>query len=158
MKNSDNKTKILFVCHGNICRSVGAEYILRQMATENGTADHFVIDSAATSTEEIGNGIYPPMKAALNRRHVKLGGHRARQITPADYDKYDLIIGMDEENMAVMHRRFDGDPDGKIHYLMAYTDHPDEIIDDPWYTRDFDGCIDQLEKGCAGLMDYLEKE
>ena len=145
-------TKVLFICHGNICRSVSAQYIFQDMVNRRGLASEFVIDSAATSTEEIGNAIYPPMKAALERRGVPVGTHRARQLKRSDYEAYDLLIGMDEENMFYMKRILGEDPEGKIHYLMEYSGRPDEIIDDPWYTRKFDACAAQIAEGCDGLL------
>lgn len=147
--------RILFICHGNICRSVSAQYILQDLVNRSGCADGFYIDSAATSTEEIGSLIYPPMRRALAKRGIPIGNHRARQLKRSDYEKYDLFIGMDEENMYYMQRILGSDPGGKIHYLMEFTDHPEEIIDDPWYTRQFDLCADQIEKGCRGLLDSL---
>lgn len=147
--------KICFVCHGNICRSVSAQYILQDMVNHQNIADDFTIDSAATSTEEIGNQIYPPMKAALKQKGIPIGSHRARQLARSDYGKYDLIIGMDEENMYYMHRILGDDPENKIHYLMEYTDQPDAKIEDPWYTRRFTLCANQIEEGCRGLLDHL---
>lgn len=148
-------TRILFVCHGNICRSVSAQYIMQDIAERNGAVKKISIDSAATSTEEIGNPIYPPMRAALEQKGIPVGNHHARQLTRADYDRYDLIIGMDEENMYYMRRILGGDPESKVHFLMEYTDTPDEKIDDPWYTRRFLQCADQIEKGCEGMFRYL---
>ena len=145
----------LCVCHGNICRSVGAQYILQDLVNRNKLAKDFLIDSAATSTEEIGNPIYPPMKAALERAHIPIGAHRARQLRKEDYSLYDLFIGMDEENEYYMRQILGEDPDSKIHYLMEYTDSPEEIIEDPWYTRKFDHCTDQLKRGCQGLLAHL---
>lgn len=144
--------RILFVCHGNICRSVSAQYIFQDLVNRRGLARSYVIDSVATSTEEIGNAIYPPMKAALERRGVPVGTHRARQLKRADYDAYDLLIGMDEENMFYMKRILGEDTQGKIHYLMEYSARPNEIIDDPWYTRRFDACAAQIAEGCDGLL------
>ena len=106
--------KVLFVCHGNICRSVSAQYIFQDLVNRRGLTSEFVIDSAATSTEEIGNAIYPPMKAALERRGVTVGTHQARQLQRSDYEAYDLLIGMDEENMFYMRRILGEDPKGKI--------------------------------------------
>jgi protein-tyrosine phosphatase len=147
-------TKILFVCHGNICRSVSAQYILQDMVDKEGIEEQFFIDSAATSTEEIGNPIYPPMREALERKNIPIGDHRARQLKRSDYEKYDLIIGMDEENMFYMKRMLGHQE--KIHYLMEYTDRPNEIIDDPWYTRQFDFCAGQIAEGCRGLLRNFE--
>lgn len=148
--------KILFVCHGNICRSVSAQYILQDMVDRKNIADRFVIESAATSTEEIGNPIYPPMKVALENKGIPIGDHQARQLRRSDYREYDLIIGMDEENMYYMRRILGDDPEHKIHFLMEYTDQPDAKIDDPWYTRRFALCADQIEEGCKGLLEYME--
>ena len=122
------------------------------MVNRRGLTSEFVIDSAATSTEEIGNAIYPPMKAALERRGVTVGTHRARQLKRLDYEAYDLLIGMDEENMFYMKRILGEDTEEKIHYLMEYSGRPDEIIDDPWYTRKFDACAAQIAEGCDGLL------
>ena len=144
--------RILFVCHGNICRSVSAQYIFEDLVNRRGLSGSYVIDSAATSTEEIGNAIYPPMKAALERMGVPVGTHRARQLKRSDYDAYDLLIGMDEENMFYMKRILGEDTEGKIHYLMEYSGRPNEIIDDPWYTRNFDACAAQIAEGCGGLL------
>lgn len=149
------RMKVLFVCHGNICRSVSAQYILRKLVEREGIVEHFLIDSAATSTEEIGNVIYPPMRTALERKNIPIGNHRARQLKRSDYEKFDLIIGMDEENLYYMKKMLEQDPEHKLHYLMEYADRPDEIIDDPWYTRRFDACAGQIEEGCRGLLSYF---
>lgn len=148
----DEKHAILFVCHGNICRSVSAQYIMQDMVNAAGLASEFLIDSAATTTEEIGCPIYPPMRRALGKKGVPIGDHVARLIRKADYDKYDLIVVMDDENRRHLRRILGNDPEGKIHYLMEYTGRPDEEIDDPWYTRDFLGCANQIERGCRGLL------
>jgi len=152
------KERILMVCHGNVCRSVGAQYILQNMLDKKGLSDCITVDSAATSREEIGNPIYPPMKAALEKRKIPIGTHRARQLKKADYEKYDLIIGMDEENAYYMRLILGADPEHKIHNLMEYTDHPDSVIDDPWYTRQFDHCAEQLEEGCRGVLAFITKK
>lgn len=150
--------RILFVCHGNICRSVAAQYIFQDLVNRNHLSDRYYIDSAATSSEETGNPVYPPMKHALELEKIPIGNHHARQLKRTDYQKYDLLIGMDEENLWNMKRLFHDDPEKKIHLLMEYTDHPDEVIDDPWYTRRFSECVNQLEEGCEGLLEYLEKQ
>ena len=147
--------KILFICHGNICRSVSAQYILQEMVDSKGCGEDFWIDSAATSMEEIGNPIYPPMRKTLENHGIPVGDHRARQLKKKDYGNNDLFLGMDEENMYYMNRILGGDPEGKIHYLMEYTDSPEEIIEDPWYTRKFDHCTDQLKRGCQGLLAHF---
>ena len=148
--------RVLFICHGNICRSVSAEYIFKNIIEREGIADRFYIDSAATSTEEIGNSIYPPMMAALCDHDVPIGSHRARQVKKKEYDEFDLIIGMDEENMYYLGRILGNDPEGKIHYLMEYTDTPDAKIEDPWYTRNFEKAYQDIYKGCMGLLEFLK--
>ena len=147
--------KILFICHGNICRSVSAQYIFDQLVRDHHLENEFSCDSAATSREEIGNPVYPPMRQALAYHNVPIGDHRARQLVRAEYDEYDLIIGMDSENMYYIDRILGGDPEGKVHTLMEYTDRPNELIDDPWYTRDFETAYRQIKKGCEALLSYL---
>ena len=147
--------RVLFICHGNICRSVSAEYIFNMMVAERGLSDRFRADSAATSTEEIGNPIYPPMRKALIQHNVPIGDHRARQVRRSEYEDFDLIIGMDEENMYYLGRILGEDRDGKIKYLMEYTDTPDAEIEDPWYTRNFEKAYQDIYKGCKGLLNEL---
>ena len=122
---ADKKCKIMFVCHGNICRSPMAEFIFKDLAKKQGMADRFLVASSATSTEEIWNGIgnpvYPPAKAELESHGLSCGGKRAVQLQKSDYDKYDLFIGMDSANIRNMLRIFGGDPAGKVHKLMDYT-------------------------------------
>ena len=132
-----------------------AEFILKAIARERGLEGEYYIESAAVSTEEIGNPIYPPMRQALVNHDVPIGNHRARQLRRADYDEYDLIIGMDSENMYYIKRILGSDPEGKVHTLMEYTDSPDELIDDPWYTRDFEEAYRLIRKGCEALLEYL---
>ena len=143
--------KILFVCHGNICRSAAAEVVLKQMAAEAGRTD-LAIASAAATREEIGNDIYPPMKKALVHAGYECARHAARQTVRADYAQWDYIIGMDDENMWDMKHIYGGDPDGKLSMLMDWAGKPGREIDDPWYTRDFAGALKQIEEGCAGLL------
>ena len=143
--------KILFVCHGNICRSAAAEMVLKQMAREAGRKD-LRIDSAAATREEIGNDVYPPMKRALLAAGYVCEPHSARQTTRADYGQWDYIIGMDDENIWDMKRIYGGDPDGKLSLLLSWAGQPGREIDDPWYTRDFTGVLGQIEEGCEGLM------
>ncbi len=152
-------TKILFVCHGNICRSPMAEFIFRHMVTEAGRADQFHIASCATSNEEIwggvGNPVYPPAKAELAKHGISAEGKRAVQLTPADYDSYDIILGMDNANMRNMQRIFGSDPQNKVHKLMDYTHRGGEVAD-PWYTGRFDVAFRDIWDGCAGLLATLE--
>ena len=147
--------KILFVCHGNICRSPMAEFVLKNMAARAGLDDRFVIASAATSTEELGNPVYPPARRKLAEHGISCKGKTARQITRADYDEWDLLIGFDGANIRNMERCFGGDPEGKIHLLSEYAGRPGASIDDPWYTRDFDATWEDVNEGCLGLLNLL---
>ena len=113
--------KILFVCHGNICRSPMAEFVMKDLAEREGLADHFLIASAATSTDEIGNGVYPPVRELLAKHGISCAGKVARQLTAADYEEYDLLIGMDSANLRNMRRLYGGDVQGKIHLMLEYT-------------------------------------
>ena len=119
--------KILFVCHGNICRSPMAEFVMKDLVKKVGLASQFHIESAATSREEIGNPVYPPARRKLAEHGISCDGHAARQFTNADYEKYDLLIGMDSANLRNMHRICGGDFAGKLHLLMDYTDHPHDV-------------------------------
>jgi len=150
--------RIMFVCYGNICRSPSAEIILRDMVEKRGLSAKFVIASSATSTEEIRNGIgnllYPPMAKELERHGMSVGDKRAVQLRRDDYNKYDLFIGMDSDNIRNMRRILGGDPEGKIHRLMEYTDRLGDV-EDPWYSRDFRAAYDDIFDGCAGLLREL---
>ena len=146
--------KILFVCHGNICRSAAAEMVMKQMIREKNLRN-IAVDSAAATREEIGNDVYPPMKKALAGRGYRCENHAARQTTRADYARYDLLIGMDSENLMDMRRIYGGDPEGKITLLRSWAGEPGMEIDDPWYTRDFNGALSQIEEGCSGLLRAL---
>ena len=143
--------KVLFICHGNICRSAAAEMVMKQMAREQGRRD-LQIASAAATREEIGNDIYPPMKKALAAAGYQCERHAARQTTRAEYSQWDYIVGMDDENMWDMRHIYGGDPDGKLSMLLDWAGKPGQEIDDPWYTRDFSGALKQIEEGVAGLM------
>ena len=147
-------TKILFICHGNICRSAAAEMVLKQMAREAGRRD-LRIASAAATREETGNDVYPPMKKALQAAGYTCEPQAARQTTRSDYEQWDYIIGMDDENMWDMKRIYDGDPDGKLSMLLSWAGQPGREIDDPWYTRDFSGVLRQIEEGCRGLLQFI---
>ena len=129
-------TRILFICHGNICRSPMAEFYMKELVRREGAEQQFEIASAATSTEELGNPVYPPARRVLAAHGISCAGKTARQITRADYDRYDLLIGMDALNLRNMRRFFGGDPQGKISLLLDYTDRPGDVAD-PWYTGDF---------------------
>ena len=144
-------TKILFICHGNICRSVAAEMVLKQMVREKGLRD-WRIASAAATREEIGNDIYPPMKRALAGAGYVFEHHVARQTVRGDYGQWDYIIGMDDENMWDMKSIYGGDPEGKLSLLLDWAGMKGKEIDDPWYTRDFNGVLRQIEEGCEGIF------
>ena len=148
--------KILFVCHGNICRSPMAEFVFRKMASDAGVSDKFEIASRATSAEELGNPVYPPARRELLRHGIACDGKYAVQLSRLDYDRYDLFIGMDSANIRNMHRLFGGDPDGKIKKLMDYT-HRGGDVDDPWYSGDFETTYRDICEGCAALFDILRK-
>ena len=147
--------KVLFICHGNICRSPAAEFVLQDLLSRAGLSEEYQIESAATSSEEIGNPVYPPMRRVLEQRNYDCTGKTARRVIRSDYDQFDLIIGMDDENIWDLRRLFHGDPDGKLHTLLEFVDRPYEEIPDPWYTRDFSGCLDEIELACSGLMEAL---
>lgn len=147
--------KILFVCHGNICRSPMAEFVMEDLVQKAGLADHFYIESAATSTEEIGNEVYPPAKRKLAKHGISCKGKTARQMTRSDYQRFDLLIGMDDWNIRNMTRIAGGDPEGKIHKLLDYTARKGDVAD-PWYTGDFDATWRDVTEGCRELLKSLE--
>ena len=149
--------RILFVCHGNICRSPMAEFVMKKLVADAGREDEFEIASAATSTEEIGNPVYPPARRKLAEHGISCAGKTARQLRRGDYEHYDLLIGMDRYNLANMQRMCGGDPDGKIHLLLDYTDHPRDVAD-PWYTDDFDATWRDCVEGCSALLRELENK
>ena len=146
--------RVLFVCLGNICRSPMAECIFKQMVAKRGLTEQFYINSAATSTEEWGNPIYPPARRKLQEIGVPIANHRAVQMMAGDYARYDLLIGMDANNLRAMRRIAGGDPDGKLRRLLDYTDTPGDVAD-PWYTDDFDAAYDDISRGCQALLDHL---
>ena len=143
--------KILFICHGNICRSPMAEFIFRDIITQKGMKDHFYIASAATSTEEIGNPVYPPARRKLREHGISCEGKRARQVTKADYEKYDYLIGMEQVNIRNMLRILRDDPEHKVSRLLDFTDRPRDIAD-PWYTGNFDVTYEDILEGCEALL------
>ena len=153
-------TKILFVCHGNICRSPMAEFIMKDLVEKAGRAGDFHIESAATSTEEIGNPVYPAACRKLAEHGIGCAGKTARQLRRGDYDTYNLLIGMDKANLRNMARICGGDPDGKLHLLMEFAGNVEdgaysgEVVD-PWYTGDFDAAWRDILAGCQGLLDRL---
>ena len=147
-------TRVLFVCHGNICRSPMAEFVMKDVVEQAGLSKEIRVVSAATTAEEIGNPVYPPARRKLAEHGIGCEGKTARQMCWPDYERYDLIIGMDQENLYDMRRICQGDPEGKIHLLMDFTDRPDDVAD-PWYTRDFEATWRDVEDGCRGLLMYL---
>lgn len=147
-------TKILFLCHGNICRSPMAEFVMKDMVKKAGLEREFRIESAATSTEEIGNPVYPPARRKLAEHGIECSGKRARQLRNSDYEEFDLLIGMDRTNLQSMYRICGGDFADKMHLLMDFTDRPSEVAD-PWYTDDFDATWRDVEEGCRGLLTEL---
>jgi len=150
--------RILFVCHGNICRSPMAEFILKALAKARGLEDRYDIASAAVSTEEIGNPIYPPAKRCLSQHGVAFdNGKRARQVVRADYDRFDRIICMDASNLRLIRRIIPDDPDGKIHLMMSYTGMGRDVAD-PWYTGDFEATFQDLLEGCEAMLRLSEKK
>lgn len=148
------KKRILFVCHGNICRSPMAEFVMKDLVARAGRADDFYIESAATSTEEIGNPVYPPAQRKLAEHGISCKGKTARQMTSRDYGRFDLIIGMDAWNLRNMRRICGNAPEGKIHLLLDYTDHPRDVAD-PWYTGNFEATWRDVLEGCQQLLSIL---
>ena len=149
-------TKILFICHGNICRSAMSEFIMRDMVEKHRLSDQIQVASAATSREEIGNDMYPPAKRKLDKEHIPYTHRQARQVTKADYDEYDLLLCMEQYNIRNLRRIIPTDPEHKIHLLLDYTDNPRDISD-PWYTDDFDTAYDDIVAGCTGLLTFLSR-
>ena len=146
--------RVLFVCHGNICRSTMAQYVMQYLVDKRGLSDCFYIDSAATSREEIGNGVHHGTRAKLREVGIPCGDHRARQMTRGDYEEYDYLIGMDTWNIKNLHRMLKGDPEGKVYKLLAFAGDGRDIAD-PWYTGNFDETYRDVTEGCQALMMFL---
>ena len=149
--------RIMFVCHGNICRSPMAEFIMKNMVKDKGLSESFFIASSATSTEEIGNPVYPPAQRELKRHGLSPAGKFAVQLKSSDYDKYDIFAVMDENNLRNIRRIFPNDPLGKIHKLLEYTGSGRDVAD-PWYSGDFETAYNDIYSGCAALLDELLDE
>ncbi|MDE7262340.1 MAG: low molecular weight phosphotyrosine protein phosphatase [Oscillospiraceae bacterium] len=148
-------TGILFVCLGNICRSPMAEFVMKDMVKKAGLADSFHIESAATSTEEYGNPVYSPARRKLAEHGISCAGKTARQLRREDYGRFDLIIGMDANNLRGIRRICGGDPEGKVRLLLDYAGRPGQEVADPWYTGDFEATWRDVQAGCRGLLEAL---
>ena len=146
--------KILFVCHGNICRSPMAEFVMKDLIRKKGASERFEIASAATSTEELGNPVYPPAKKILAEHGISCSGKTARRMTEVDYSYYDYIIAMDRNNLRNMTRFVGNDPDKKVSLLMEHTSTHRDVAD-PWYTGDFQQTWEDVNEGCLGLLKEL---
>lgn len=152
-----NMIKICFVCHGNICRSTMSQFVFQDMVNKAGIAESFLIDSRATSTEELGNPPHHGTVRKLREVGVPVLPHRAAQITWSDYGAFDYIIGMDTWNIRNLHRMLRGDPEGKVYKLLSFAGSERDIAD-PWYTGNFDETYDDVTEGCQGLLKYLKEQ
>ena len=155
--------RILFVCHGNICRSPMAEFVFKRLVRRAGLEEAFEVESADTSDEEVGNTVYPMAKRTLAEHGIGCPGKTARQIVPEDYGRFDLIVGMDEANLKSMSAAFGGDPENKISRLLDHTPESDtkhhgRDVSDPWYTRKFNIAWDDINTGCKALFEKLTAE
>ena len=148
--------KVLFICHGNICRSPMAEFVFRDMVRRQGLGDQFHIASAATSREEIGNSIYPPAKRKLAQHGINSDGHRARQLTKKDYEEYDYLLAAEQYNIRNMMRILGSDPQNKVCRLLDFSSRPRDI-DDPWYSGDFETAYRDIYEGCEALLAHIRR-
>ena len=149
--------KILFICHGNICRSPMSEFVMKDMVKRAGLEREIFVASAAVSREELGNPVYPPAGKKLAEHGIGCEGHRARQMTKEDYAAYDYLIAMDASNLRLMERFCNGDPQHKVSLLLDYTDRPGSVAD-PWYTGNFDATWNDVNEGCIGLLAFLKEK
>lgn len=154
--------RVLFICHGNICRSPMAEYVFRKMVAESGLSGHIEVESAATSSEELGCPVYPPVKSLLKSHGIDCGDKRARQIESSDYEAYDYLVAMDGNNLKWMKPVFGDDPENKISRLLDHTDpsnkafHGRDVLD-PWYTRNFEATWNDIQTGCRSLLEKIKQ-
>ena len=148
--------KILFICLGNICRSPMAEFVMKELVKEAGLSDKFEIASAATSTYELGNPVYPPARQKLSEHGISCKGKTARQLTKSDYEYYDYLIAMEQSNIRDIMMIIGSDPKQKVSLLLDFTDHPRDIAD-PWYTRDFEATWQDVFEGCKSLLEKLRE-
>lgn len=158
--------KLLFICHGNICRSTMAEFIMRNLIEQRGLESEILAFSMATHTDEIGEPPYYEIVRVLRENNLKIYEHRATQVRASDYEKYDLILCMDDENMMTLRQIFDGFDMKKVKFLLEFAyenqniqpKHSDLIIDDPYYTRDFEQCFYDVRRSCQGLLEQILKD
>ena len=144
-------TKILFICHGNICRSPMAEYIMKDLVKNR---EDIYVESKAVSTEEIGNPIYPPAVKTLNKHNIPFGNHRARQVKREDYNEFDYLVVMEEYNLPRLFRILGDDPENKVYKLLDFTNTPGDI-EDPWYTGNYEKVFEQITMGCKGILERI---
>lgn len=147
---------VMFVCHGNICRSPMAEFLMKDLVEREGVVDRFVIASSGTSREELGNPVHQGTRKKLAQDHISAAGKLAVQLTKEDYEKYDVILGMDRANIRNILRIIGSDPQEKVHRLLDFTEWPRDIAD-PWYTGDFDSAYDDIKAGCNALLKHLRR-
>ena len=152
-----NVIKVLFICHGNICRSPMAEFMFKDLVAKRKLADKFHIESAAVSSEEIGNPVYPPAKRRLSQAGISCEDKRARKVTKKDYENFDYLIAMEEYNLSRLNRIIDKDSENKVHLLLDFTDKKGDIAD-PWYTGNFDITYNDILEGCNALLEKLKKD
>lgn len=149
--------KILFICHGNICRSPMAEFVMKDLVQKANLQDKIYIESAATSTEELGNGMHRGTVTKLRQENIPFTNHRARQITAQDYNNFDYLIGMDQENLYYMEKRWPNDADHKISLLLEFANLCRDIAD-PWYTGNFDKTYADIQLGCQALLEKIKEK
>ena len=153
--------KIMFVCHGNICRSPMAEFIFKDLVSHKGIAERFYVSSCATSTEEIWNGVgnpvYPPAKRELAKHNISCEGKRAVQLKKSDYAAFDSLVAMDTNNVRNIMRIIGSDKEERVYKLMSFTSRGGDVAD-PWYSGDFETCYNDIYEGCCGLLEYLDKK